>query len=54
MVGVEAGELTMDRNAKGNPAAVVIGANVEMAGGRQGRKGKLASAAIFKEVTVET
>jgi hypothetical protein len=26
MVGVEAGELTMDRNAKGRPAAVVIGA----------------------------
>ena len=26
MVGVEAGELTMERNAKGRPAAVVIGA----------------------------
>jgi hypothetical protein len=26
MVGVEAGELTMDRNTKGRPAAVVIGA----------------------------
>ena len=24
MVGVEAGQLTMDRNAKGRPAAVVI------------------------------